>query len=196
MQEDFDKIRVDHLFVIFDLVSEFHRETGKYPFQVAGSELPVFVIIQTEEQEKTHGGKVPLFLDLEIRLERGLPFEKPNRVDVKSLEEFETELTRGLKRTVQLPKDPQKVPINKPSVYLYNYFAGVFEITAFLHHDTSFTRPIGEFYNKITLSNYSDPSVAIWNQEQLKNQEDFRIFFSIPFNKGGYTLKTEVLDVL
>lgn len=192
MQEDFDKIRLDHIFIISGLVNEYHQKNGKYPFETGPSQLPAIAIIETEKQKETHGGKVPLFLDLNIRQTKGKLPTKPSKVDVKTIEELETELSKGLDRDIILPKDRQKVPVNKPSVYLYSYYLDVYEITAFLHHDLVFTRPLGPFYNKITLSNRSEKNFGIWNPDELLKQKEFISFFTAPLNKDGYVIKTKL----
>lgn len=191
MQEDFDKIRLDHIFIISGLVNEYHQKNGKYPFETEPSQIPAIAIIETEKQKETHDGKVPLFLDLQIRQSEGKLPSKPNKVDIKTIEELETELSKGLDRKITLPKDRQKFPVNKPSVYLYSYYLDVYEITAFLHHDLTFTRPLGPFYNKITLSNRSAKYFGIWNPEELLKQKEFLNFFTAPFNRGGYVIKTK-----
>ena len=72
MQEDFDKIRLDHIFIIDGLIKEFKQKTGTYPFEESDGQLPVAAIIETDYQKESHGGKIPIFLDLEIREKNGL----------------------------------------------------------------------------------------------------------------------------
>ena len=192
MQEDFDKIRLDHLFAINGLVQEYKTTTGKYPFETDSSQLPAVVIIQTEKQKETHEGNVPIFLDLETRAVNGQMPDQPQRVDMRTVQEFEKILSDGLKRNIVLPKDHQKVPMNKPSVYIYTYYLGVYDVTAFLHNDLPFARNIGPFYNKVTVGNRSAPDAGIWTADELKKQSEFRAFFLSKFNRGGYELKTHL----
>ena len=192
MQEDFDKIRLDHVFVINSLVQEYKTTTGKYPFETDPAQLPAVVIIQTEKQKETHKGNVPIFLDLETRATNGQIPNQPQRVDMRTVQEFEKMLSDGLKRKIVLPKDHQKVPVNKPSVYIYTYYLGVYDVTAFLHNDFPFARNIGSFYNKLTVGNRSAPDAGIWKVEDLTKQDAFRMFFLSKFNRGGYELKTQL----
>lgn len=192
MQQDFDKIRLDHMFVIDSLVMEFREKTGRYPFEEPGGKSATAVVIQTDAQERSHGGRVPLFFDLAIRAKDGEVAEKPAGVDMRSVQELEDELSSGLERNIVLPKDHQQVPVNKPSVYIYTYYLGVYEVTVFLHSQLPVSRNIGPYFNKITLSNSSDPQVGIWTAEELKLQGGLRDFFLSPFNKGGYELQTRL----
>ena len=192
MQEDFDKIRMDHLFVINELVQEYKSTTGKYPFETDSAQLPAIVIIQTEKQKETHKGNVPIFLDLETRTTNGQIPKQPQRVDMRTVQEFEKILSDGLKRNIILPKDHQKVPVNKPSVYIYTYYLGVYDVTVFLHNDFPFARNIGPFYNKLTVGNRTAPDASIWTADDLMQQNEFRTFFLSKFNRGGYELKTHL----
>lgn len=189
MQEDFDKIRLDHILIISNLVNEYKEKNGHFPF-ANRSEKPVVVTIASEEQIENDKGRAPIFVDLNTRATDGNTPEQPKSIEKVSLREFAAELERGLQRAVTLPVDPQKVPVNKPSFYYYTYYLGVFDVTAFLHNEFSFTRPLNQYNNKITVGYRSDPPSAIWTPEELIKQEQFRIFFQSPFNKGGYTIKT------
>ena len=192
MQKDFDKIRLDHILSINALVQEYKATTGKYPFESDPEQLPVVVIIQTEKQKETHNGNVPIFLDLESRANNGEMPNRPPRIDRRAVQEFEKLLSVGLKRNITLPKDHQKVPVNKPSVYIYTYYLGVYDVTAFVHHDLSFARKLGPFNNKITVGNKSVPDAGIWKSEDLMQLDEFKTFFLSEFNKSGYELKTHI----
>ena len=109
-----------------------------------------------------------------------------------TLQEFTSELEKVLQRKVKVPVDPQKVPVNKPSLYYYTYYLGVFDVTAFLHNNFSFARNLGEFHNKITVGHRSYPQSGIWTPEDLIEQQEFKQFFQSLFNKGGYTIKTAI----
>jgi hypothetical protein len=192
MQEDFDKIRLDHAFIINDLIQEYRTTTGKYPFETDSSQLPAVVIIQTEKQKETHQGKVHIFLDLETRAVNGQYPKQPPSIDRHTVQEFEALLSDGLGRDVVLPKDHQKVPMNKPSVYIYTYYLNVYDVTAFLHHELPFARNLSPYNNKITVGNRSLPEAGIWTPEDLMQQDAFRTFFLSKFNRGGYELKTHL----
>jgi hypothetical protein len=191
MQEDFDKIRLDHILIISELVSEYKEKVGHFPF-ANYSEKPVYVKIATEEQIQNDKGRSNVFLDLSTRAEDGKIPAQPKSIEEVSLQEFTVELEKGLQRPIKIPVDPQKIPVDKPSLYFYTYYLGVFDITAFLHNNVSFARNIGQFYNKITVGNRSYPQSGVWAPKDLTAQEEFRRFFQSPFNKGGYTIKTVI----
>lgn len=191
MQEDFDRIRLDHILVIHKLIAEYKSETGHFPFE-GRSDLPAVVLIASEEQLRNNHDRIPIFIDLETRAIAGKTPAQPATIEEYSTAELARELGKALKRPVALPLDPQKVPVNKPTLYIYTYYLGVFDITAFLHNRFSFARPIKDFFNKITVGSRSDPRVAIWTPEELMAETDFRAFFSAPFHRAGYQLQTEL----
>jgi hypothetical protein len=191
MQDDFDKIRLDHILIINDLVYEYKEKTGQFPLENY-SVMPVYVVIATEEQIKNDKGRSNVFLDLSSRSVDGKVPEQPKSIEKITLKEFETILEKGLQRKVNIPVDPQKVPVNKPSLYYYTYYLGVFDVTAFLHNSFSFSRNLGQFFNKITVGYKSYPQSCIWTPKDLMAQEEFRQFFQSPFNKGRYTIKTKI----
>ena len=193
MQEDFDKIRLDHILSISALVEEYKTATGRYPFETESKQLPAVVIIETEEQKETHAGKVPIILDLESRAADGVSPDQPPRIDRHTTREFEKLLSVGLKRDIVLPKDHQRVPVNKPSVYVYTYYLSVYDVTAFLHHDLPFARKLSPFNNKVTVGNKSVPDAGIWKAEDLMRQNGFQTFLFSEFNRPGYELKTVVI---
>ena len=191
MQEDFDKIRLDHILIIADIVNEYKEKTGHFPLENY-SKKPVYVTIATKEQIENDKGRSHVFLDLSTRAVDGKIPDQPQSAVEVSFQEFMSELEKGLQRPVKIPVDPQKVPVNKPSLYYYTYYLGVFDVTAFLHNDFSFARNLGKFYNKITVGYRSYPSSGIWAPKDLMAQEEFRQFFQSPFNRGGYTIKTKI----
>jgi hypothetical protein len=187
MQEDFDKIRLDHLFKIDSLISEYYSKTGHYPLagRALGS-VPIIVKIATESQIKRDDGRVLYIVDLITRSHDGVLAQRPERVEVLSLQELGEALSSGLGRPVALPMDRQKVPVNKPSMYLYVYYDGVYDVSAYLHNQFSFARHLGDFYYKVTISNRTNAEGGIWTVEDLANQEEFLNFIRSPFNKPGY----------
>ena len=191
MQEDFDKIRLDHILVISNLVTEYEEKVGHYPF-AKHSKKPIYVTIATEEQIENDKGRSNVFIDLDTRIIDGEIPEQPKSIQSVSLEDFTLELERGLQRKIDIPVDPQRVPMNKPSLYYYTYYLGVFDVTVFLHNSFSFTRNLGEFFNKLTVGHRSYPPSDIWTPKDLMAKKEFIQFFKSPLNRGGYTFKTTV----
>jgi hypothetical protein len=193
MQEDFDRIRLDHALVISGLLAEYRSATGRYPFAEGSDSSPAVVIIGTPEQQRNNRDFIRIRIDQDLRAAAGVPAPAPSRASFHTTEEFEAELGHALGRRVSLPVDPQRVPVNKPSIYIYVLYRDVYDVSVFLHQAFSFSRPLGEFHNKVALANKSLPAFGIWTAADLMRQPDFIAFFRKPFNRGGYKLRTEVL---
>jgi len=173
MQADFDKIRLDHVFIINGLVTEYKEKTGHFPLENY-SEKPVYVTIATEEQIENDKGRSNVFLDLNTRAVDGKVPRQPKSIEKVTLKEFTSVLEKGLQRSIKIPVDPQKVPVNKPSLYYYTYYLGVFDVTTFLHNNFSFARNLGEFFNKVTVGYRSYPQSGIWTSKDLMAQKEFQ----------------------
>jgi hypothetical protein len=133
-------------------------------------------------------------VDSDLRAEGGITPPIAPRITTRTPDELQAELSRGLGREVQLPVDPQQVPVNKPSVYTYVLYRGVYDVSAFLHQDFTFARKLGQFHNKVALSNRTLPRYGYWRREDLMKEPAFRAFFLAEFNRGGYVLKTALSD--
>ena len=192
MQEDFDRIRLDHLLVIAKLVNEYQTKTGHLPFAISSDGKPVAVIIASEDQLDRHKGHSLVRLDLETRARDGVVPEAPDRIEMRTVTELVHELEVALERKIDLPVDPQKVPVNKPSVYVFTSYMDVFDVTAYLHNSLPFARKMADFAYKITIGTRSNPNSGIWTADDLMEQPDFRKFFGAPFNRSGYTLQTTI----
>lgn len=192
MQEDFDRIRLDHLLVIAKLIHEYEQKTGNLPFANSSDGKPVAVIIASQEQLDRHKGGSLVRLDLETRAQDGIVPEAPERIEMRTVDELVQELEAVLECEIELPIDPQRVPVNKPSVYVFTSYLGVFYVTAYLHNSLPFARRMADFAYKITIGNRSNPDSGIWTADDLMQQADFRKFFGTPFNRSGYTLQTTI----
>lgn len=192
MQEDFDRIRLDHLLVIAKLVNEYEQKTGHLPFANPSDGKPVAVIIASQDQLDRHKEASLVRLDLETRARDGSVPEAPEQIEMRTVDELVQELEASLEREIELPVDPQKVPVNKPSVYVFTSYLGVFDVTAYLHNSLPFTRKMADYAYKITIGNRSNPESGIWTADELMQQPDLRKFFGTPFNRSGYTLQTTI----
>ena len=103
-QENMDVIRKTHADQIAALVREFADKTGHLPFQEYATKKPFMVIIGHSVEEEDHFANDPV-------LKRGGTFANAS--------DLEAVLSKGLNRTVSLPRDPQKVPTFAPNVYVY-----------------------------------------------------------------------------
>ena len=192
MQEDFDRIRLDHILRISEFVREYKEISGDLPFANISDSRPVMIVIGTEKQIERHKGNLPLILDLPTRSKDGIVPEQPSSIERLSYADFKNAMEEVLKKEINVPVDPQKVPVNKPVLYVYTYYMGVYDVTAYLHNPLQFARPVAEYCYKITVGSKSAPKAAIWTPEDLVVQEGFEEFYLAPFNRDGYALKANL----
>jgi hypothetical protein len=192
MQEDFDRIRLDHAFVIGALLDEYRAKAGMFPFEDGTDSVPAVVIIGSADQERRNQELIRIRVDLYLRATNGAPAPRFDRVAFHTMKEFQDELERVLGRAAQVPVDPQQFPVNKPSIYIYVLYRGVYDVSVFLHQKFSFARPLGPYHNKVAIASRSYPRDGFWTAERLKKEPQFIEFFQKPFNQDGYTLKTKL----
>jgi hypothetical protein len=192
MQEDFDRIRLDHAFVIAGLIDEYRTKAGAFPFADGTDTMPVAVVIATPQQEERNKALVRIRVDFALRATGGEPPPRFARVEMRTMKQFQDELGRVLGRAVEVPVDPQQVPVNKPSVYTYVLYRGVYDVSVFLHQEFPFARSLGPYYNKVAIASRSYPPGGFWTAEDLKKERPFVEFFGKPFNRERYTLKTRL----
>ena len=192
MQEDFDRIRLDHAFVIGALLDEYRAKVGTFPFAEGTDSIPTVVIIGTADQERRNSEFIRIRVDLDLRATNGVPAPSFPRVAFHTMNELQEELGRVLGHTVQVPVDPQKFPVNKPSIYTYVLYQGTYDVSVFLHQKSSFARPLGPYHNKVAIASRSYPRGGFWTAADLKKEPQFIEFFQKPFIRDGYTLKTRL----
>jgi hypothetical protein len=103
-QMDMDPIRKDHAHQIASVIQEFADKTGHLPFQEEAVDRPFMVLVGHSPEEEDHFAKDPVLM-------RNASWTYSNALEAM--------LSKDLKRTVKLPRDPQKVPTFSPNVYLY-----------------------------------------------------------------------------
>jgi hypothetical protein len=194
MQQDFDRVRLDHLCVIAKLIEEYENKAGHLPLAMKGNEKPVVVVIGTQEQKDYDNGRVPIIVDLETRAKDGKVPAKPEKVEMHTVDELTKELEDVLGRKISLPVDPQKVPVNKPSLYVLTGYQDVFDVSAYLHNAFPFARKMGDYNYKVAIGNRSNPGAGIWTSDDLMKQAEFRAFFKAPFSRSGYDLQTKLSE--
>jgi hypothetical protein len=165
---------------------------GTFPFAEGTDSLPAVVIIGTADQKRRNSEFIRILVDLNLRATDGVPAPSFPRATVHTMEEFQDELGRVLGRVVQLPVDPQKVPVNKPSIYIYVLYRGIYDVGVFLHQGFSFARPLGPYHNKVAIASRSYPRYGFWTAAHLKKEPQFIEFFQKPFNRDGYKLRTKL----
>jgi hypothetical protein len=192
LQQDFDRLRLDHILVIATLIQEYENITGHFPLADRGDGKAVAVVIASEEQLANDKGRVPILLDLRSRAVDGKAPDAPGRVERLTLQDLTKELENVLKRSIALPLDPQRFPVNKPSVYVYTCYLDVFDVSAFLHNSFPFARQLSEFNNKVAVGSRSNAASGIWTPDELIQVPEFKAFFQTPFNRRGATLQTKI----
>ena len=192
MQEDFDRIRLDHLFILDTLIREYAAATGAFPFADGSDSLPQVVVIATPQQYERNQDLLRIRVDLALRAENGAVPPQPPRIVRHSPAAFLIDVSRAIGREFQMPLDPQQVPVNKPSLYVYVMYRGVYDVSAFLHQDLPFARALGPYHSKVALSNRTLASAGIWRREDLLADTSLRQMFAAPFNRGGYVLRTDL----
>jgi len=192
MQEDFDRIRLDHAFMIGALIDEYRAKAGVFPFEDGTDSVPAVVIIGTADQEQRNKELIRIRVDYDLRAANGSPAPGVARVARRTMKEFQDELGRVLGRAVQVPVDPQQIPVNKPSIYIYVLYRGIYDVSVFLHQGFSFARPLGQYHNKVAIASRSYPRGGFWTAEDLKREPQFTEFFQKPFNRESYTLTTRL----
>ncbi len=147
-QHDADIVRLQDVNTIGGWLEEYARKEGKYPFMGEGT-VPIYVHVASAEQYEY--------------AQEGPPFPHTMR----STRELTTELERGLSRSIAMPFDPQRAPVNKPNFYVYAVDGDTYNFAVHLHEPNSFARKIGPHYYKLEISNRPNPDLNIWAYEDL-----------------------------
>ncbi len=116
MQEDFDRIRLDHAFVIGALLNDYRARVGVFPFEDGTDSVPAVVIIGTADQERRNENFIRIRVDLNLRIANGVPAPGFARIAFHTMKEFQDELGRVLGSWVQVPPnaDPPRPGVNLP----------------------------------------------------------------------------------
>ena len=133
-QEDADVVRLKHLKYYADLLAEYHRKKGRYPFQERATEMPVYVFVAHDHQRA--GGKPPY------------------KHLVAPMRDWVLDLEAGLQRPVDEHYDPQFFGEGyKPNLYLYMVYQDTYFFAVHLYQDYPFAKHVSEHYNKLEISN-------------------------------------------
>lgn len=165
-QRDMDIIRMRDIQNIAGLIEEYRQITGHYPL-VKNSMIPQYVYIATDEQKKQIIGG---------------PAEKHV---VTSCETLERELDRVLKRHISLPKDPQRLAVNKPNFYLYITRGKNIWLAVNLHSPCSLSKPVTKFYHTVEVSSKPWPQDKLWSLDTLTTHPDFIKEANRPLHNPG-----------
>jgi len=168
LQHDLDLARLHDLITLSGYVEDYKAAVGRYPFE-GDSELPNYVTVATEAQQKYTQSK--------------LPFEHKKT----SAKEFVTELQSKL-GNIEVPFDLQRVPVNKPNFYIYMVVDDVYFLAVHLHNGYSFTNNISKFYNKVEVTNNPDAvRSGVWLRSELIDNPAYKAALQAQAYKPGYT---------
>ena len=166
-QHDADIIRLHDLVEIGALIEEFKDLTGKYPLEGV-TNLDNYVAIATPEQQQYNNQKIPY---------------SHKKTTIK---EFINELESGLGRSIRMPTDPQRVPVNKPNWYVYMIRGEAYFLAIHTHNAFPFSRRIGDYYYKVEVSNRAIPDTKIWKYEELIVDKEFQSAIAASMHKSDY----------
>lgn len=184
LQDDFDKYRINDMKYLYSIALEYKGKTGFFPFENESSKFPIVVVFESKKQASYHKGRYPVMVDLESR---GKP-RPPEKIDFRTYGEFYEEIQGKLDKKIIRKFDPQKVPTQKPCLYIYVVYKNTIDVSVFLHNDLSFARKLSPFNNKLALSSHSVsyPDFGLWNLSVLEGISAYKEFMAIPINKPGY----------
>ncbi|MCF7920886.1 MAG: hypothetical protein K9N06_13325 [Candidatus Cloacimonetes bacterium] len=129
-----DGVRLRHLRYYGDVLEEYYKIAGKYPFE-GEADVPIYVKIISEFQTEKVMEEVP-----------------PEYIR-KSAKEFQKELEKVLDRSVSLRYDPKDIRDQAPVNYSYTIDGSVFYFAVFLSSRLEVSRKITEKCNKLELTN-------------------------------------------
>jgi len=135
-----DKVRINDVHTIVDLVIQYHKKTGFYPLADGSHPLPVYVAITNKKEYiKTE------FVDKDI---------------------FISAIKSVLGKDVLIPMDPQNYDVYGARFYLYSTDGDNFQISARLFKPTPLTQPIDKYTHLYLMSVHEDiPLVDNHNKE-------------------------------
>lgn len=153
LQHDLDIARLNDLVILSGYIEAYREAAGRYPLQ-GESPLPHYSFIATAEQQDY----VP-----------DLPIEH-STTDVRSLL---AELRLVLGDDLQLPFDPQRVPVNKPNFYVYMIDGNHWYLAVHLHEAFPFANRLGDYYYKLELTNSERRGPGQWLRSELLENDGF-----------------------
>jgi len=169
-QHDMDIVRLQDAKEIASLIETYRQRNGHYPL-VGKSKQINYVYIATPEQEKQIKGTPPY----------------PHVVTPVC--EFQEILSKGLKREVKLPFDPQRRGVNKPNFYIYMVVGDDYYLAVHLHENFTFTRKIADYYNKFEVSSAPAPYSHIYSYASILKNTSLNDVITRTMHKPKYVAK-------
>ncbi len=172
-QKDADIIRLRHLRYYGNLLEEYNKKTGHYPFQ-GQEKVPLYIFVANDEQiESTKGGP-------------------PYAHAVMPFKEFVKEVEGVLGREINEYYDPQYRPDNKPNFYMYMIVEDTYFFAVHVHQPFAFAKKVAEYYYKIEISNHPNAQNLANDPQELLSSQEFLTELNKPVSKEGFFKEREV----
>ena len=171
-QKDADIIRLRHLKYYGELLKEYNKITGKYPFQEQ-KDVPIYVHVANDEQIEftTQGPPYP---------HETIPFK-----------EFVEEIEEVLGKEICEYYDPQYRPDYKPNFYIYMVTGDTYFFAINVHQPFTFAKKVADHYYKIEISNHPNSQNQAVRFEQLLNSTEFNAKLNEPISKEDFFKERE-----
>lgn len=146
-QADKDKVRIDDVHYIVQLVEDYKKSTGRYPLEDEYDKLHLLGDSELQKNKST----IPIISiihkddDFIASILEQLPYDFIE-VHPASLNARLQEVLGG---DVSLPTDPQTVGnSSRPNIYRYQFLNGEYVVTAHLYEQNGYSEKIDEYYYK------------------------------------------------
>lgn len=179
-QADSDIERLHDLMYYANLIKEFKKKTGRYPFEKKAKEkdnIERIVFIATDEQTKS------------------MEEYSNKKFTVKNIMDFIKELESGLGRKIELHFDPQFRATSFPNFYLYTIHKSIytFRVSQFYYH--SFTHFTPKRYHEVIVSNMRNREWGYQTVRSLKRNRTFQRVYNKPQQSPSFFIKQETEQV-
>jgi hypothetical protein len=173
-QHDADIMRLRHLKYYVDLLKEYKKQTGHWPFQ-SNSNIQTYVNILNDWQYK---------------LDQSPPFSHRKY----SVCELHKEIEAGINRKVLFKFDPQRKPVGRPNFYVYMTEDTLAFFSVHLSKPLCGATQLGESYFKIEVTNGDSTRPGTLNMDCLLNSEAFKQAISENLYRDKWFNKIDIED--
>lgn len=171
-QKDADIVRLKHLKYYGELIEEYHKKSGKYPFESV-SDVPLYVFVVNDKQEKYAVNA------------------NPNAHAEVSFKTFVNNVDSLLGRNIDEYYDPQYAPDGRPIFYIYMIYKDTYFFAIHLSQDFPFTKTVADGYYKVEISNSPNENNLAKSPKILFESPEFNEIISHPISKEGFFKERE-----
>ena len=165
-QHDADIVRLKHLKYLGALIEEFKEANGHYPLQSVSPNQNYVHIASHRQLEHVPAG----------------PPHEHTKTDIEKFTEI---LETGLRRKIDLPFDPQLVPVNKPNFYMYMIQGNRYFLAVHVHDGEGIGNKLGPHYYKAEISNIAIPERNVFTYDELLVNQAFLMRINENFMRGA-----------